>query len=284
MSWYNHPGCSCCGDPFNGGNYPRCNSFGSRNEFVYDPNPNSFDNPPDFPYQSPKHQYETNSCDFCGNDAHYGYDCPLQVPAKVLLLAWDRVSKIKDAFGNKQYKPEDIQELFRKLFSDMQNIHEELAEYINTPSWNRPAFYNNGEDYDEHYTIAITPDFLITDSLIMGDEHLDTIPKNKSDEFIKSSVKNLVLNPSESEDLSDIERECSSIISYPKFDSLLEEFSEDSDPFMEEIDLFLASNGSIPPSIDSDYSNSEGDNIFLERLLHDDPIPLPDILDSSNVV
>nr|GFA22266.1 hypothetical protein [Tanacetum cinerariifolium] len=30
---------------------------------------------------------------------------------KVLLLAWDRVFKIKDAFGNKQYKPEDIQEL-----------------------------------------------------------------------------------------------------------------------------------------------------------------------------
>nr|GFC71772.1 hypothetical protein [Tanacetum cinerariifolium] len=34
---------------------------------------------------------------------------------------------------------------------------------------------------------------------------------------------------------------------------------------MEEIDLFLASDGSIPP----------------ERLLHDDPIPLPDALDFS---
>nr|GEV73782.1 hypothetical protein [Tanacetum cinerariifolium] len=59
---------------------------------------------------------------------------------------------------------------------------------------------------------------------------------------------------------------------------------EDSDPFMEEIDLFLASNGSIPPGIDSDYSDSEGDNLSLERLLNDDPIPLPDILDFSNVV
>nr|GFB38361.1 hypothetical protein [Tanacetum cinerariifolium] len=44
---------------------------------------------------------------------------------------------MKDAFGNKQYKPEDIQELFCKLFNDVQNIHEELAEYINTPSWNQ---------------------------------------------------------------------------------------------------------------------------------------------------
>nr|GEW92644.1 hypothetical protein [Tanacetum cinerariifolium] len=94
---------------------------------------------------------------------------------KVLLLAWDRVLKIKDAFGNKQYKPKDIQELFRELFNDVQNIHEELAEYINTPGWNRPAFYNNGDDDDEDCTI-------------------------QSDEFIKSSVENLVSNPSEFED------------------------------------------------------------------------------------
>nr|GEY26174.1 hypothetical protein [Tanacetum cinerariifolium] len=37
---------------------------------------------------------------------------------------------------------------------------------------------------------------------------------------------------------------------------------EDSDPLMEEIDLFLASDGSIPLGIDSDYSDSEGDNLF----------------------
>nr|GEW67159.1 hypothetical protein [Tanacetum cinerariifolium] len=59
---------------------------------------------------------------------------------------------------------------------------------------------------------------------------------------------------------------------------------EYSDPFMEEIDLFLASDGSTPSGIDNDYSDSEGDNLFLERLLHDDHIPLPDILDFSNVV
>nr|GFB99185.1 hypothetical protein [Tanacetum cinerariifolium] len=41
-------------------------------------------------------------------------------------------------------------------------------------------------------------------------------------------------------------------------------FVEDSDPFMEEIDLFLASDGSIPSGIDSNYSDPEGDNLFLE--------------------
>nr|GFB28644.1 hypothetical protein [Tanacetum cinerariifolium] len=104
---------------------------------------------------------------------------------KVLLLAWGRVFEIKDAFGNKQYKSEDIQELFRKLINDVQNIHEEFAEYINTPGWNRLAFYNNGDDDDVDYTIAITP-VLSTEepdnSLCMGDEHLDTILAMESDE------------------------------------------------------------------------------------------------------
>nr|GFA12923.1 hypothetical protein [Tanacetum cinerariifolium] len=123
---------------------------------------------------------------------------------KVLLLAWDRVIEIKDALGTKQYKPEDLQELFRQLSNDVQNIHEELAEYIKTPGWNRPAFYDDDDDDDDDvdYTIAITP-VLSTeepiDSLSMGDEHLDTIPATGSDEVLKSSVENLVPIPSESE-------------------------------------------------------------------------------------
>nr|GFB86206.1 hypothetical protein [Tanacetum cinerariifolium] len=115
----------------------------------------------------------------------------------------DRAFKIKDALGNKQYKPDDTQELFRKLFNDVQNIHEELAEYINTPGWNRPAFYDDDDDDDDViYTIAITP-VLSTEepdiSLSMGDEHLDTISATESDEVLKSSVENLILIPSESE-------------------------------------------------------------------------------------
>ncbi|GJQ93778.1 hypothetical protein Tco_0004917 [Tanacetum coccineum] len=48
--------------------------------------------------------------------------------------------------------------------------------------------------------VAITPDSPKTDSLIMVGKHLDTIPETKSNEFIKSSVENLVQNPSGSED------------------------------------------------------------------------------------
>nr|GFA36429.1 hypothetical protein [Tanacetum cinerariifolium] len=125
---------------------------------------------------------------------------------KVLLLAWDRVFEIKDAFGNKQYKPKDMQELFRKLLNDVKNIREELAEYINTQGWNRPAFYDDDDDDDVDYTIAITPVLStkkLVDSLSMGDDHLDTIPATKSDEVIKSSVEDLVPIPRESEGILD---------------------------------------------------------------------------------
>nr|GEY20224.1 hypothetical protein [Tanacetum cinerariifolium] len=103
-----------------------------------------------------------------------------------------------DAFDNKQYKPEDVRELFCKLLNDLQNIQEELAEFINSPSWNRPAVYDDDDDVD--YTIAITP-VLPTEepdnSLSMGDEHIDTISATESDEVINFSVENLVLIPSE---------------------------------------------------------------------------------------
>ncbi|GJU61105.1 hypothetical protein Tco_1238871 [Tanacetum coccineum] len=40
----------------------------------------SFDNPLDFLYPPPQPQYVPYSCELCGNDAHYGYNYPPQVP------------------------------------------------------------------------------------------------------------------------------------------------------------------------------------------------------------
>nr|GEW67420.1 hypothetical protein [Tanacetum cinerariifolium] len=51
-----------------------------------------------------------------------------------------------------------------------------------------------------------------------------------------------------------------------------------------QIDLFLTLDDPMSPSIEDDDNDSEGDNLFLERLLHDDLIPLLDTLDFSNVV
>ncbi|GJW79956.1 hypothetical protein Tco_0143931 [Tanacetum coccineum] len=192
--------CVGCGEPLYGHpcRWCTCERCGndlchSRNgdSFTYDSTPNSFDNPPDFSCPPPQPQYVPYSCELCGNDAHYGYDCPPQVPF-VVSLAWEIISEIEHAFEDKQYEPEGILELFRKLHDDVQNIHEELTKYINTPSWNRPTIYCD-DDNDEDYTIAITPDLPITDSLILEDEHLDTISATESDELIKSSLVELVL-------------------------------------------------------------------------------------------
>ncbi|GJZ93401.1 hypothetical protein Tco_0665466 [Tanacetum coccineum] len=75
MSSYNHFCCSYCGGPFNGGNCPSCSSVGSGDEFVYDPNPYSYNETPNFFNQPPQYQYETYSCEFCGGNSHPGFDC-----------------------------------------------------------------------------------------------------------------------------------------------------------------------------------------------------------------
>nr|GEX35253.1 hypothetical protein [Tanacetum cinerariifolium] len=56
---------------------------------------------------------------------------------------------------------------------------------------------------------------------------------------------------------------------------------EDRDSLMDEIDLFLATDDLLPPRIESDDYDSEGDIHFLEELLVDDSIPLPEN-ESSN--
>ncbi|GJX39600.1 hypothetical protein Tco_0252903 [Tanacetum coccineum] len=109
--------------------------------------------------------------------------------------------------------------MFRKLLNDVQNIHEELAEYINTPSWNRPiVYYDDDDDEDSSMPlrdiimselplcIAITPVLSIEEpieSLSMGDKHLNTILEMELDEVIKSSVEDLVPILREPEGISD---------------------------------------------------------------------------------
>ncbi|GJV84598.1 putative ribonuclease H-like domain-containing protein [Tanacetum coccineum] len=59
--------------------HPTCN-YEAKNSFTYDPNPNFFYNSPKFSYPPPQPQFETYLCELCGNNAHYGYDCPPQFP------------------------------------------------------------------------------------------------------------------------------------------------------------------------------------------------------------
>ncbi|GJX38297.1 hypothetical protein Tco_0251600, partial [Tanacetum coccineum] len=106
-------------------------------------------------------------------------------------------------FEVKHAQSEEVQELLNKLLQDVRNINEELEEFINTPSWNRPAFYydDDDDDDDEEYTIAITPVLPTVEpehSLSMADKHLSTIPETE-----ESSVEDLDPIPSESEGILD---------------------------------------------------------------------------------
>nr|GFC87916.1 hypothetical protein [Tanacetum cinerariifolium] len=68
----------------------------------------------------------------------------------------------------------------------------------------------------------------------MGDEHLDTIPVTKSDEFIKSGVEDLIPIPSESEGLPDHMCDVPFLDNSPPLDvskDQIENFSESNEEF-----------------------------------------------------
>ncbi|GJZ85630.1 hypothetical protein Tco_0650969 [Tanacetum coccineum] len=309
--------CEQCGNNCRDGFCNMCNS-------VINPNPDSFNNSPNFSDYTPQPQYQTYSCELCGNDAHYGYDCPPQVPFipnpdpcfnqnfdyfpqtspnfqqyicctrcrgphetfQCDQLIFDEpycenCGGLHETFqcqpinqnyyepnpcydsnysGFDQIEPpqfpvihqppqemsiQDMEDLKQQYLDEMKTLInekdyrngridieikinelkgnfnemsieinkkkklqqlEQVANLSTYPSRHFNSFCYDDDD-DEEYTIAITPEKPV-DSLIMEDEHLDTIPEMESDEFIKSSIENIVPTPSESEDFSDIESEC----------------------------------------------------------------------------
>ncbi|GKA46954.1 hypothetical protein Tco_0739837 [Tanacetum coccineum] len=74
-----------------------CNSEAG-NSFVYDSNPNSFNDPPNVFTHPPQPQYESYSCELCGNDSHYGYDCPPRFP-----LVYEQEPSYNQNFSDNYY-------------------------------------------------------------------------------------------------------------------------------------------------------------------------------------
>nr|GEV50822.1 hypothetical protein [Tanacetum cinerariifolium] len=215
-------------------------------------------------------------CCECGNalDGIYCQQC----------ISWDRVFEIKHALGTKQYKPEDIQELFRQLLNDVQN-HEELAEYVNTPGWNRPAFYDDDDDVD--YTIAIAP-------VLSTEEPVDFLIEEIKDDNLREKLLNVHLLIANIEALKDNPTPSSKLLtkssttspkyfleetntfhnSLPKFENFyfdLEEISSGSTTTHSDISLsdydsftFDLSNDQCTPTDRSDFANEE----FADELAH----------------
>ncbi|GJS10797.1 hypothetical protein Tco_0367593 [Tanacetum coccineum] len=168
------------------------------------------------------------------------------------------------------------------------------ATIINNPSdltrriyHNHDIFYN-GDDDEELF-----PDEVRRIQQILGRTSFDAITLYFS---ITDS-----LNPHhfnfESDLIESLLNRDTSIVSSPKFDSFLEEFLEfnskntdaiiesfspspilveDSDSLIEEIDLFLTLDDSMPPGIENDDYDSEGDILFLKELISNDSPSLPE--------
>nr|GFA68479.1 hypothetical protein [Tanacetum cinerariifolium] len=120
------------------------------------------------------------------------------------------------------------------------------------------------------------------------DEHLDTIPKTKSDEFIKSSVENLVPNPSKSEDLSDSEYDVPACDDFTTFSLLFDandDFSSSDDESFSDEDISKKiylnprfDEEIISMKLDPHHFNAES-NLIESLLNHDSSI----ISSSSNI-
>ncbi|GJW64024.1 hypothetical protein Tco_0115908 [Tanacetum coccineum] len=323
--------------------HPTCYS-GDENSFTYDSNLNFVDDSPNPPPQPP-----TYSCEFCGNNAHYGYDCPLLSAANINQLPPQEMSiqdmedlkqqyldemkslineiQIKDYHNEKidiQYRREceikidELKQNFNGMSIEIRKKEKELlqqeqAAYVRTSQ--RFNFIDDDDDdeysfatqeYLKKFSSAITPDLPKSDSLIMEDKHLDTIPATESDELIKSSVEDLVHTPSKSDGISESEYDlpvCDD--SSPKKDEVLDDiisippgngndhFNAESsliesvlnrdnvisspkiDFLLEEFAGELALIAPIPPGIVEADFDPKGDIRFIENLMYDNSFPRP---------
>nr|GEW72493.1 hypothetical protein [Tanacetum cinerariifolium] len=278
--------CTCeqCGNILIDGACLKCNT-GAGNSFVYDLNPETFNEVQSIFNPSPQPHYNIYLCQICESNSHYGYECLQRVPLV--------------------YEPEPC---YNQSFSDNAYPHDSPSV---TPRIDHHCCYTCGDSLDAIAIKLDLPTVEPEDSLRMGDEHLDTIPEKESDEFIKSSVENLIdslldefagelillksIPPGIDEADCDREEEIRLIEkllydnSSPRppeefisknSDAAIESFSpshilvEDSDSLRDAIDLSLTLDDSMLPGIEDDY-DSEGDMIILEELLSNDSLSLP---------
>nr|GFA32981.1 hypothetical protein [Tanacetum cinerariifolium] len=283
------------------------------------------------------------TCKFCGNGAHFGYNCQAQVPSFQTLPSFPqqypcceycRVLLETDHCQPPQYTiNHPIFNAYIDLLSSRPTLMEQMEQLTSmcemfcqfiqkkqeekqieeeqtakAKNWELFVCYNDDDDEESSNSledniiselppcVAITPTEPV-DSLSIEDEHLDTILPTKSDEFIKSSVKNLVSNLRINETDCHLEEEThftkrllydnssprppEEIVS-DNSNADIESFSPspipntDSDSHMEEINLPFTPDDPMPPGIEDDDYDSGRDIPILEELLDNYSLLLPD--------
>nr|GEX94049.1 hypothetical protein [Tanacetum cinerariifolium] len=247
------------------------------------------------------------TCEFCENGAHVGYNCPTQVHSFQTLPSFPQQYPCCEDYrglpetDHCQPSQYTINHPIFNVYNDILNSHTKLMEqktqltsicemvcqFIQKKQEEKQieedqaAKTQNSKipaccDDDDDYNFAITPNEPI-ESLSMGDEPLDTILATDSDEFIKSSVENLVPNPSESEGKNECDvptREEFTTFSNVlfdadyEFDSVDDQSCSDEDVLEKIFSNPLFDKEIISTKIDAHHFNAESD--LIESLLNHD--------------
>nr|GEV97615.1 putative ribonuclease H-like domain-containing protein [Tanacetum cinerariifolium] len=242
----------------------------------YDSNSYGFDQPSQYPIdQSPPQEMSIQDME----DLKQHYSHEINSLSNQILIKDYRKEKIDIRF-RKECK--DLIDELKHKFNGM-NIKitkkkelqylEQIANLNSKPSQCSNSFY---DDYEESTiplnesiskvppSVTITP-ILSTkdpeDSLVMGDEELNTIHEKESDEFIKSSVEDFVPIPSESKDTFESDNECD----FPACDDLSPidipegKFVTFSNPLFDLYDEFTSSN----------YESLSDEDVLEDNVLED---------------
>nr|GEX81016.1 reverse transcriptase domain-containing protein [Tanacetum cinerariifolium] len=209
-----------------------------------------------------------------------GYEDAIVVPAisaENFELKHDLLTLVqnKQFFGHDKEDPHAHVRYFNKITSTLKfpNVSNTVENLVSNPSEFEDECECDVPDYDDSQTTNFSTfsNPLFDDSTSSDDEssHEEVIRKMSFKAYsnplfdLDEEIISSEFNPIHNEDLN----------STPKNDCF------DTKSYL--LESLLNRDESIPPGIDYDDSDSEGDNLFLKRLLHDDPIPLSDILDFS---
>nr|GEX37800.1 hypothetical protein [Tanacetum cinerariifolium] len=208
-------------------------------------------------------------------------NCPTQVPSFQTLPSFPQQYPCCEDCGDLseayQFQPPQypVNHPIFNAHNDLLDSQNKLMEQMTSMCEMIPAYYDDDDDYN----FAITPNETV-DSLIMRDEHLDTILATESDEFIKSYVENLVPNPSESEGKNGCDLPaCFTTFSNILFDAEYEFDSVDDQSLSNEDCLEeIFSNPLFEEEINSmriDQHNCNAESDLIESLLDHDSSIIP---------
>nr|GEU67103.1 hypothetical protein [Tanacetum cinerariifolium] len=224
--------CCECEGPLRGGFSLFCN-LKAENSFTYDPNAYSFNDTSSNFNHLPQPQYETYLCELCGNDSHYGYDCPTQFP-----FVYEQEPSYNQNYNDNYYphnSPNFLccdncrgsHETFHCQPMD-QNINSSGFDQIQPPQY--PVIHHPSQEM-----------------------------KTESDKVIKSSVKNIV------EVTSDNESECD----VPVKDESSPIFKTFSNPTFDYNDDFTSSDDELLSKEDVSMENFK---IYSNPLFDDEEV------------